>query len=188
MFNRILDWVTCRNRWIYAVVIALSFIIGLSTIHAGQMGGQMGGSNPKHGHSGAMDGGILFLASGESSATSNSTLVTIDLGTVTNGDKILISGHIYMSFSTAPTLTSEWPYGYFAKASGTATIVFCNTPQATNYFALGRNLSTTFRGSATALLKVTGSGTLVVAMVAYPSDGISPVYSNSLSTMFLLKQ
>ena len=130
---------------------------------------------------GIMKGAELNMT-GEVSATGTTRTTTLDLGTVTAGDRIQIEAYGRLSDGTPHYST---PIILLSKASGTASICFFNDPTITYLGSNGAfsdvgNLD----GHVSATLYVTGSGTLVMKNIV---SAVGNVVKNSIRAHFLKK-
>lgn len=118
---------------------------------------------------------------GEASATSNSAATTLDLGTVTAGDRISI--YAYGELTNAGIGLRGI---YITKNSGTATIKFYNNKNQAALDIYGPAVTGAEVWSAHGILQITGSGTLVMASTLVGTG--SPSYANNQIYAFFLKK
>ena len=132
--------------------------------------------------SGIMEGAELKMT-GEASATSDTDTTTLDLGTVTSGDRIFVSARVYVNGSE----TDGTYIFYVAKSSGTATIQFFHDIS---------DIRTSIPGcrsighlAVSGVCKITGSGTLVLQSHATAYSETPDGYEdNQIYAFFLKKQ
>jgi len=124
-----------------------------------------------------------FMA-GEVSAANATSTVTLDMGTVTVGDRIFVTAYANVNYATIPTAAKMQTY----KASGTATISPIYGIGASTT-ALGPLVTGQLLwGVHSTIFKVTASGTLVLQNVASITGGTSLVYDNQIGAVFLKRQ
>lgn len=92
-------------------------------------------------------------------------IVTLDLGTVVNGDRFLVGAGYDAPKTTAGTMLRR-----ISKDSGTSTIEFLHSRNALNDAQYGQNAVGTMC-NLSGVLKVTGSGTLVIHFAGMCSAG-----------------
>ena len=113
---------------------------------------------------------------GEASASSTTAAVALDVGTVTSGDRILITLYAQIAGTGTPSTL----YGYLFQYSGNATFTVEHDKSSVEY-ALAKTASTSYQGSTAVVLKVTGSGTLVLKNQVYydisPTSYLMQVYA-----------
>ena len=136
--------------------------------------------------SGTLAGWNLASLVSESTSTSATSPATLDLGTVTAGDRIYISSAVDAALPSAAA-TSYVTWG-ISKSSGTATIAFKNGHADING-AVGSvdGSSLAGRWSIGDVLEVTGSGTLVMKS-AVVKDGSTTLTDIQMYAVFLKKQ
>ena len=125
----------------------------------------------------------------EASASADGSTVTLDLGTVTAGDRIFVSAGAHLSLSSAAA--TNFGTVEIGKSSGTATIAFFDD-YAKIYGSITNSSSANFTNVAgmpaiSGVLKVTGSGTLVINAVA-TAEGFSATKTVQIYAFFLKKQ
>ena len=123
-----------------------------------------------------------LLADDDSNSIATNNPVTLDLGSVKNGDRILVFGQISDTYSAAPSAA----VGYIEKNTGTATIQFFG---AVNSLSFAMSLTGTIaRGSGACLVQVTGDGTLTLDVQPTYGGGTFSAYARYITAVFLKKQ
>lgn len=130
---------------------------------------------------GVMDGAELNMT-GETSATSDTGTTTLNIGTVTSGDRIFVSGHVYVNGSG----TGGTYVYYIAKSSGTATCTFNH--DASNLFTLIPGSKSIGHLSLSGVCRVTGSGTLVLGSYGDAYSETPDGYEDNQIYAFFLKK
>ena len=134
----------------------------------------------------AMRAGVANLAmTGEASATSATSPVTLDLGTVTTGDRIFVTVSASLSLAT----NANYAYVIAEKSSGTATITLQNGYSRLSNLASGSSASgIAIEGLPTVsgIMQVTAGGTLVIKGTCAGSP--TSLSSVSIYAFFLKKQ
>jgi hypothetical protein len=122
---------------------------------------------------------------GEASATSATSPVTLDLGTVTTGDRIFVTVSASLSLAT----NANYAYVIAEKSSGTATITLQNGYSRLSNLASGSSASgIAIEGLPTVsgIMQVTAGGTLVIKGTCAGSP--TSLSSVSIYAFFLKKQ
>lgn len=132
----------------------------------------------QHKHSNERDGGRLFLITGMTTVTNTASTLSSNNMNVTLNDVYMVCGRFKVDFSTAPTTF----YGLIAKGSGTATL------ENSTYYYPGGLSSVSALGNACCIIKITGTGTLVLQNMISIGGGTGLSYYNWLQILPLLKQ
>lgn len=126
---------------------------------------------------------------GESSAAGSPSAwstATIDLGTVTAGDRIFVTASLDGSIGAS---NAQWYAITVSKSSGTATVVFNhNTDHLFNIIVGNTNAGVDANVCVSGIVQVSGSGTLVLQAVPSQSGGGSGISNTNIYTVFLKKQ
>jgi hypothetical protein len=120
---------------------------------------------------------------GEANATSASSPVTLNLGSVTAGDRILVMGSVDAVLSAGAAIGCQ-----IYKSSGTATMIFMNNyTTISNVYTYNTNTGNQQGNpSVTGIIQVTGSGTLIIQNVLF--GGWNSINSVQIYAFFLKKQ
>jgi hypothetical protein len=134
--------------------------------------------------------GAELAMTGEISATSASSPVTLDLGTVTSGDRIFIMG--VMDWNTMPSMGIK--NIKVSKSSGTATFTFAGDLTAIEAYITADG-TTSFSGvgagtgfPVSGILQVTGTGTLIMKASNDRGSGVWTYNAFKIYAFFLKKQ
>jgi len=119
---------------------------------------------------------------GENGAETTSSTVSLDLGTVVAGDRILVScaGTLVIS----GTATEHW--GEVSKQSGSAVIQFFSSASSLRW-ALNYKNTGTVEGNMMAVLVVNTGGTLVLQNALFQTGGSVSSQNNRIYAFFLRK-
>jgi hypothetical protein len=126
---------------------------------------------------------VLFgLASEASAKVTTAVDATLNLGTVTAGDRIFVTGLVIDSTSVSPSSAEI----AILKSAGTATAVFAVDRSSLTAPAIVG--SSTVFGTVSGLLQVTGSGTLTIATVVLEVGGTVTIWNRQIYAVFFKKQ
>lgn len=117
----------------------------------------------------------------EASATSNDATTTLDLGTVTAGDRIFVSARAQITVGTGTPIAAI----SVSKSSGTATVIFNHDKTSMLNYLGNYEPSSTLYLHISGIAKVTVGGTLVLGNTATYTGGV--VYFNQIYAFFLKK-
>jgi hypothetical protein len=112
--------------------------------------------------------------------------VSIDLGTVSIGDRIFVQAEFYDLFTTPPTFAEAIITQLSAGASGEASIVYCNDLKSISIpWNIGANSAI---GSGSGVFKVTTAGTLALQFsVGYNGSPVFTFPNRQMYAFFLKK-
>ena len=130
----------------------------------------------------SIGGGLVMT--GETSATSATSTVEVDMGAVTSGDRILVVGHVVGVWSVAATGMQ----GYLTRAAG-ATITIDHN-RTTHYWPISESVTGgTYYGGSSAVVKVTSTSSSLWLRVGHAySGGTNTSFETQIYAFFLKKQ
>ena len=121
----------------------------------------------------------------EYSATAASDAVSVNVGTVTAGDRILVTCVVSGTWDTLPT----YEYYYLTLLGGSTATIQIGYDSISAMWGTTQSNTTTRSGSITLLVKVTGSGSCTLLNShSIASAGANPVYSSKIHALFLNRQ
>ena len=118
-----------------------------------------------------------------SNIAANASNVSINLGQVTNGDRIDVTASVNMGFTTAPSNAD----GVINQIAGTANVIFMATG-ATIHFPVETTPVGTVYGLGRAVCQVTSNGTLTLNAGVSTSNGANLTPTCQIYGFFLKKQ
>lgn len=123
-----------------------------------------------------------IIGEASTSTTTLATTLTIDLGTVTTGDRIWVQGYIKWASSVSGLHGAS-----IGKGAGTATVAFNDTDSAISNYIIAINASQEMWHPMSGVCKVTGGGTLTLQL-SHAYVGTPSIVAKQFYVYFLKKQ
>lgn len=124
---------------------------------------------------------LNIVGNTEYSATAASDAVNIDVGTVTAGDRMLVTCNASSLWSVLPTY--EWYT--LQKLGGSTAVIQIGHANVYGIWNTHQTSATTRDGAKTMLVKVTTGGTLTLLSTHSASGGTNTSYASSIHVLFL---
>lgn len=166
-------------------IVVLTLVFGIWQCFADQGGAPLSQQLPTHGHTSAMDGGILPPLYSQSNSTTTTT-TTLSSVNVLAGDIVMFCSFVQITGGTLPT----YPYIDFHNGtSGTASLFFNGYSAGSDGLVLGGLLgSTIIRINGCLAAKIGIGGTLIPESYILQTGGSGNSYIHSLYVYFIRKQ